>query len=582
MNFNAVSDTLAPHGLREPVLNALVPNEDNYTVLLMQPNGQLEVSADGVRNRDRDLAERQFRSFLDDAINSSSDLVVTPEYAMPWSVLVETIKTDKGPLQGKIWALGCEAIKYSELEVIKNDLAPFATLLYENLAADPNRFFSPLAYVFKAQEGDGGQDERTVVLVQFKTHPMGDPNHFEINGMQRGSCVYQFGGNGENLKLVSLICADAFAFEDGDARLIHSRALVLHLQLNREPRHERFLGCRQRLLGFNGDETEVLCLNWARNVQMWRGDSIVDWENIAGSAWYLKSKDFDNRDTTLRNSHVRGFYYTWLKSLRAHAMFFNFEPATYQLNATKVAHVGVMGAVSKRRGPQLIKTCKWAEEAGVWQDQATSDDGFLEIVEHSGGASEQLQNIADENPFKAERILALSSGRVRSGIDWHEISNLDSCIIESSEVIRRLTFCQDTDQSAADFRISHLLRLRHLWRILQTEDLSPALNDFEGGFSLNWSHEFPHQNARSADGQRATLVYMGEDSYVEQVEETVKKIADYLFRTAPDADQSRFAQQRLAVWFRDENGEIELYDPHRYVKIDQTGEFSEFDIGREE
>jgi len=581
MNFNAVADILAPHNFREPVLNALIPNENNYSVLLMQPNGQLEVAADGVRSRDRDLAKIQFRGFLENAIDSSADLVATPEYAMPWEVLVEAIKSGKSPQQGKIWALGCEGIKYSQLETLKNELAPVATVLYENLVDDPTRFLSPLAYVFKVQNIEEDEDDQTVVLIQFKTHSMGDDNHFETNGMLRGSCVYHFGGNGEHLRLVSLICADVFSFKDADARLIYDRALVLHIQLNREPRHASFLGCRQKLLGFGGDETEVICLNWAKNVHFWREGNAINWENISGSAWYLKSEDFDSRDATLRGSHVKGFYYTRLKSLYAHAMFFNFEPATYQLIATKVAHVGVTGAISRRRGPQLTKLHKWNKDICVWQEQEASNDGFLEIVALCGNASGQLRTIAEENPFKAERILALSAGSVMSGLDWHKTPNLDSCVIESSEVIRRITFCQDTHQGASAFRNARLARLRHLWRIVTTIELPPALKTSEGTFSLSWTDDNPHQNAISTDGIHATLVYLGEDSSVDQVEAIMNKIADYLRRSASSFDQARTSRQRLAVWFRGENGEDELYDPHRYVKIDQTGEYSEFDIGRE-
>ena len=33
----------------------------------------------------------------------------------------------------------------------------------------------------------GGGAARIVILVQFKTYPMGDNDHFEINGLQRGN-----------------------------------------------------------------------------------------------------------------------------------------------------------------------------------------------------------------------------------------------------------------------------------------------------------------------------------------------------------------------------------------------------------
>jgi len=62
-----------------------------------------------------------------------------------------------------------------------------------------------------------------------------------------------------------------------------------------------------------------------------------------------------------------------------------------------------------------------------------------------------------------------------------------------------------------------------------------------------------------------------------QIEAIAKKAAEYLHRAYRNTDDSLSARQRLAVWFR-ANGNVRLYEPHRYVKIDQTGDTSEFDI----
>ena len=59
MVITAVKDVLAEHGLAEPTLSALVPDETNYTASLMQPRGQVEYGAAGVRNRDGELAKKQ-------------------------------------------------------------------------------------------------------------------------------------------------------------------------------------------------------------------------------------------------------------------------------------------------------------------------------------------------------------------------------------------------------------------------------------------------------------------------------------------------------------------------------------------
>jgi len=580
MEIKQVAEVLILEGLKEPTLNALVPNVDNYTVLLMQPQGRIEASTIGVRNQDRNLALKQYGRFLTDAQQTNADLVITPEYSMPWETLVTAIREGTVPEKGKIWALGCESIRVSDLDNYKRSLSSMVSVIYEQLDSESSRFVSPLAYVFNAPLAEGS-GVKTTLLIQFKTYPMGDSDHFEVSGMQRGTQIYQFGGNNQSLRLVSLICSDAFAFEDSQAALIYDRALILHLQLNPSPRHEEFHECRTKLLRYSGDATEVLCLNWARDVFECCGTQTKSWNNIAGTAWYLKSHDFDKRDTTLCNNHQKGLYYTWLAPLRTHALFFNFEAATYLLEATKVYHYAVSAPTSRRRGPQLKKICTWNQENETWNEQAAADDGFSVVVSESGYAKDNIKRIADSNPLEAERILALCAGEIANTDEWHTVNELDSCIIDASEVICRLTFCQDTDERAHDFRIARLKRCGRLWDILKTDDqLPPALEDFKDGFYFEWSPNSPHQNAISTSGKRATVIYMGEESSIEQVEATAKKVAEYIHRASSDINQSLSAKQRLAVWFR-ENNEIILYDYLRYVRIDQTGDTSEFDIGRE-
>ena len=580
MDITPVADILLENALGTPILNALISNEDNYTMLALQPHGDIEASAEGVRSRDRVLATRQFGKFLEYAKETQAHLVITPEYSMPWEVLSEAISGGRGPVQGELWALGCESIKISELESLKERLAPFATVIYEPLDASSTQFVSPLAYIFVSPTAPDNGEAKTVVLVQFKTHPMGDPDNFEINGMLKGNCIYQFGGsNGQNLRLVSLICADVFALKDEIAAEIYDRALILHIQLNPNPRHEGFCGCRERLFRYDGDETEVLCLNWSEDVIMSISGHCTQWKNIAGSAWYLKSREFDDRDITLCNNHQQGLYYTWLQPYHSHALFFNYKPGIFLFNATKVAHIAVAGPVSRRRGPQLTKTCNWNDEEGRWVEKTTADDGFSAVVSESGNAQTEIKRIADVNPFEVERLLALCAGEIKNDEDWYKVHLLDSCVIDSSEIIQRVTFAQDTHEKAIKFRTARLRRCSSLWEIIKSEDLPPALSDLKSGFSFKWSHKSPHQNVESMSGKLATVIYMGEGYNLTHVEETEKHIADFLHKSI---DQSLAAKQRLHVWYRDRTGAVIPYKSRRYLKIDQTGNKSPFDIGREE
>lgn len=114
----------------------------------------------------RRIAERQFARFLMDAQETRADLVITPEYSMPWEILIAAIKEGTTPAQGKLWVLGCESIKFRKLEALKQELAPFATVLYEPLQPDATRFTDPLAYVFFAPRLDDNTGARLVVLVR--------------------------------------------------------------------------------------------------------------------------------------------------------------------------------------------------------------------------------------------------------------------------------------------------------------------------------------------------------------------------------------------------------------------------------
>jgi hypothetical protein len=577
MDIKSVSEMLNTAGFGAPSFHALIPDVNNYKVILFQPHGEIEASAVAVRNRDRDHARKQFFAFLGEASERSADLAVTPEYSLPWEVLTKAIKDNVTPASGKLWALGCESIRYSELQALQADLSGTAEVMFESLTPDPARFVDPLAYIFRAPSASG--ETRLVVLIQFKTRAMGDPGHFEINNLQRGNWVYELGG-GNSLRLLSLICSDAFGFTDAHARAIYDRALVIHIQLNPEPRHAQYRLYRDKLLGFHGDATELLCLNWAECVSEWSGAKKKHWNNVSASAWYLRPDKYDSTDDTLCANHRRGLYYTWFKPLRFHALFLNYRPGVFIIDTSKVAHLGVPGAISRRRGPQLTAMLVWDDAGGAWVDQPEVDDGFRGVTTQAGCAQNQIEALSAANPLYVERLLALSAGQVECTQEWHCLQNLDSCAIEASEVIRRMTFCQDRDGQAAQFRIARLKLFGRLTAILNTAaNLPPSLNDFADGFDFDWSPHAPHQNARTDRGVRATVIYMGEQVSRDNVEAVRKRLAEFLQRGAA-ADEGLTAKQRLAIWFQ-ENGQLHLFEPNSYVKIDQSADTSEFDIGRE-
>lgn len=581
MDMFPVGNLLTPEGLEPPALRALIPDANNYSVLLMQPTGSVEASSTGVRNLDRELAKEQFQGFLTEALRTSADLAITPEYSMPWECLVSAIREKRTPIEGSLWALGCESITYVDLVALKSDLAPHASMLFESMPPDPQRFLDPLVYVFRTRSTVPPGGEKIVLLVQFKTCPMSDAAHFERNGLQKGKRIYQFGPPQNGIRLFSLICSDAFDFLDEHALASYDRSLMLHIQLNEKPRQDQYRQYRTRFFSYKGDETELICLNWAKGVQEHCNATARHWSHVSASAWYLRPDTFDNQDAPLCTNHRLGLYYTWLPTLRSNVMFFNYQPAIFLLTATKVTHVGVIASLSRRRGPQVSETRVWNSQGHAWIPQATTEDGFDSIVSECGNAMNDIKRIADNNPFDAERVLALSGGGIGAEMQWHELRYLDSCGIESNEVIRRMTFCQDTDVAASDFRVARLRRCAFLWNILTTkETLPPAIADLESGFRLDWNSAAPHQNVISAAGRRATAIYMGEGMADSRIEAVAKIVAENLNRSFPDPGASIRARQRLHVWSRGADGQSRIFDPSRYLNFDDPKSGSEYDITR--
>jgi hypothetical protein len=408
---------------------------------------------------------------------------------------------------------------------------------------------------------------------------MSDASNFEVANLQIGSLIYQFGAHGQSVRLTSLICSDVLKFTSDTAKDVYDRGLILHIQLNPNPRHILFRAYRDELLSMHGDETELICLNWASGTALSAGGQPTHPNNLSNSAWYLKPNKFDRSDKTLANNHRRGLYYTYAFGHRLHVLFLNYAPALFVFEATKVCHLA-QPAIARRSGPNLSERLSW--NGAGWVQGVAADDGFATFVGQAGGAQAFLKTLAADNPLFAERLLAISTGGIALSETWHDVIELDSCGIDQKEIIRRMTFCQDPDADAKKFRIGRLKLLDQLNAILLNHgELPPALDDFKAGFDLKWSPDHPHQNGFSPTGGPATVVYVGAERGYDDIRETRDKLAHCLKQSILDEDKAMAARQRLAVWHNDGAGPI-LFEPHNMVKIDQVRTASPFDFTRGE
>ena len=580
MQIISVDNILAEHGFSTTHLRALVPDQANYKTLLFQPEGNVTADDNGVRNTNSSLAHLQFSAFLRTAMETHADLVITPEYSLPWKVLEDALQAETVPNDGVLWVLGCESITRAELEGLTERLSGKAHFIHEELAEDASRFLNPVVYLFRTGLRSESADSCLIALIQFKVCPFGDNQHFEVNRLQCGTRLYHFGGTNTQLRLITLICSDAFAFTQTHAQQLYDRTLIIHIQLNPNPRQHQFRTYRTHLFEFGGHATELITLNWARDIQADLGDGPKCWKNIAGSGWYLRPDKFDTSDHVLNLNHKLGLYYTWLEPDKCHALFFAYEPSVFLLTATKVDHIGVVASLSRRIGPKMEATYSWNPQSSCWEAAQVIEDGFDGVASNAGGAEHDMRTLSQSNPFLVERVLAICAGIPITSPDWHEVTKLDSCRIDTSEIMRRVTVCHDNHKDAGRFRQSRLLAGGRMARLLTQHALPHSLSDFTGGYRFDWHESSPHTNATSATGRRATIVALDNNHTRNDAEKLRDTLAEYLRRTAASDDECLEARQRMHIWFQDDQGQDVLCDPYHYAKYDQTPTESPFDIGR--
>lgn len=569
MKLKYANAFLNHNGLQHPILEALKPSVDEYDVLLIQPKGEIKASKSRVGNHNQQLATEQYSKLLEEASNEQINLVVAPEYCIPWNSIKFVINNDQHPAKGSLWALGCESITIAELESLKDDLNGKAHILYENLdieAAKKKSFLDPLAYVFHTK--DGNDEDCLVILIQFKTHISIDDERIEGDNLFTGESVYVFGTKGETIRLFSLICSDAFAAKEETLKNYLDRTIILHIQLNPNPRQDTFRSYREHFFKYAKYESELICLNWASNIHecIEDGDE-KDWKNIAGSAWYLRPDKFDYSDKRINENHSAGLYFTHLKSMKWNVMFLNYNPGAYILRASKVWHDENVAAVqSKRIGPRLQDVLQWEEANKNWISNPKSEDGFKNLLQPFGEDTDPLSKMYEINPIYVERFLALIAGEISSAGKWHSVTELDSFTIDLYEYIKRITFAQDTEQVCVDFRNARVRNFVSCCHVLNKfTKWPPELSDLSVGYEFVWEPDCPHSTVKSNAGEYATLVYMGED----RLETELKAVGEKL-RTA--LHRKNQPTERLGVFYR-KQGQPEVWlhpDSRRFDKPSDT------------
>lgn len=563
----SVKDKLNEHGLASPELEVLKANNQNYSCALLQPSGPIYADNTRIGHYNRPESEVRCKAFLETASSKNIELVIAPEYCIPWKILQEIANGAVFPAPGQLWVLGCESATIPELESFKGATATNCKTIHEVLP-DQGNYTDPLAYCFQTQDLLGSWHR--IILLQFKTTASKDELFLENESLKCGSVIYQFQNQDSPLNLASIICSDSFGIANTPIlNKLSDRTILIHIQLNPKPRQTDYRAYRAQIFGRDSDlsNCDIICLNWAQNIEQHNTSGGVPdkWNNIAGSAWYLPKTRCTTKDQNILRNHERGLYYCYMEE-RRHALFFHYDEAVFELSVSKPVAEG-FGVVANKQGPLMKARWLWDDASITWKDSnEAADSGLINSIEADPDLAKALSDfVATADALAVERALVLVCGTAKNNEYWYRVDELDSCRIGPDEILKRIAFAGDNSEEAVLFRHNRLQKASILGNLLENNpNWPPQVKDIQGA-RIEWSATNPNYNSYKDGVDPAVIVYLGEHPPAETVERVRDKLLHILQR------ERRPYWRRLAICFR-KHGNLNFAEMPSQTRYDNASE----------
>lgn len=444
MNFLPISDLNVTIDL-----TILRRNTQRHSVLLYQHEGVLH--ADNNRIGNRKNVNTELGLFFEKAHLTASDLVLTPEYSCPLSIIEDIISDpSKWPAAEKLWAIGCESISKQQLTELVATFNVGKVFVYFETTVLNNalNYVDPLIYLFK---GIHNGQEKLIVLLQFKTMHMGvwGKGIVERNNLIQGHQIFILKNSPDSISFFTLICSEAMNFPDywqqnqqAIQGWVDSPFLIYNPQLNPNPTHKNFTSFRKFVFGFANKE--IISLNWNNRTKI-GANNFMEY-NTSRSGFYTQSDEIDSSHARIKHNHKHGMYY-FFYGLKKHAFLLNSSPTIFHVAIPPVSIVNALPQQIRREGPELLETCDFnAARNGIETLVDGVTDQHVKYLTDVSCACNFL--VTQQNCIlEKERLVCLTAGRIDKelGSTWSLISNIFSIKInEDSEVNRRITFTEDT------------------------------------------------------------------------------------------------------------------------------------------
>ncbi|MCZ4243976.1 hypothetical protein [Pedobacter punctiformis] len=440
-------------------LNVLKRDTERYSALIYQHEGTLNATNERIGNSN-DVTTK-LKSYFELLRSTNADLGMTPEYSCPWNIMISIIaEQDQWPSDGKLWVVGLESLKKSDLTATIANLENDNVCLYfdREVIKDTKRFVDPIAYLFRANIK--GEDKLLVIL-QFKTHHMGTwgPGVIERDNMVKGREIYILRNDEESVNLLTVICSEAMNLHQNldtavklRLRWVDTPFLILNPQANPQPAHSDFIAFRNNIL--NGERKEILGLNW-NNVSKIDNASLVQ-NKSSRSGYYVKSNEIDfTAIKRIRGNHKLGMYYFFFGKDR-HAFLLNSTCNAFLIENTSVNIIAGTGPQRRRDGPQVINSYIFSDDK--LEEVTDICDSHISYMGDLGCKTTALLN-PEGCVIEKEMLACLCSADVDSRYHrgWASVDKLSSVkILDAVEVNRRITVAEDLSAESVRARKDYL------------------------------------------------------------------------------------------------------------------------------
>lgn len=367
IRYEDVNSILSDFSLKSPRFSVFNDRGNVIKVSYWQPQAELLFELELGIHCESEQHKDKAIEFLKDVREKRVDIVMTPEYSLPWGVL-ENILSDKNlwPYNMKLWCLGMEGISYKQLKEFGEYQSDEFIIIIEDLdKVNVNEFFSCISYLFVTEN-------RLICLIQLKTTPASDEwAKLESYGLSTGNTIYYFKDQQTNSYLFSYICADALnqkVFQANDV-VKSGDCIILHPQLNPKPLHTSFDQMRRSFLDYANNSIRILSVNWSQDtlISVKETGEIIQIKDSYSACYYNYRLDDGELSALITENKIKGInlakldhIFCWYMPTKEHCMVFTIDSfKTQMLNNAGSKHNEPIGSIYSE---YIVEQRKWEQK----------------------------------------------------------------------------------------------------------------------------------------------------------------------------------------------------------------------------